>query len=144
MKKILYATMLVLFLSGCSYSIDIKVNTFSPFQPIFYFDKPFFLKPMGNDVPLKDFSIVTEIKDKWDYKSPVWSFVIDNKAKKKIDKISYGNVPDGFTEVIKSKKLKSGVKYLAIAFGNGCRGEVEFYINESGSALDIGQNTTSH
>ena len=137
MKKILLFIMVSLFFIGCSYSIEISLFENRPFYPGFELDKPFFTKPVGSDVVLEDLSIVKEVEDKWDYSNPVWSIALQKGSKPNSKKIKYGEVPKGYSEVVMSGQLEANIKYLAIAFGGGGRGSIEFILNNEGKAIKI-------
>ena len=125
------------FIVGCSYSIEISLFNNSPFHPGFELSKPFFAKPIGGGVAIEDFSIVKKVADEWDYSNPVWSVALQKGSKTYLDKIVYGEVPKGYNEVVQSGELEASIKYLAIAFGGGGRGSIEFMINSQGKASKI-------
>lgn len=114
--------------AGCSYSFDISITWDDPFHPIFVMEKPYWAAPKGKTVHISNMGIYTKKNNDWDYRNPIWSFGLESGFSKKVKRIKYGEVPEGFNEYKPSKELKADVEYLVLGFGAGGRGNVQFKI----------------
>ncbi|MFZ6731837.1 hypothetical protein ACO0LG_07940 [Undibacterium sp. Ji42W] len=129
-KKFLFLSfLLILFCAaGCSYKIEITPFELHAEKPIFIFSKPITASPIGKMriVPLNNFKIVQKKNDRWDYDNPLWDFGLQPGATLEVEKLRYASLPAGYVETVKAKKLERGLTYMAIGFGPGSSGSVEF------------------
>ena len=59
-------------------------------------------------------------------REPVWRIV--NDEPKKITELTYGNIPEGFREIIKAKKLLKGKEYCILVVGSNFAGNASFVL----------------
>lgn len=62
----------------------------------------------------------------WDYKHPVWSFELSPGDSTTLQRVTYGDVPDGYVETKKAEFLSPGRRYLAVGMAPSAGGSVEF------------------
>jgi len=65
----------------------------------------------------------------WDYKHPVWSFELSPGSSMSLKRVTYGDVPFGYSETTKAAALESGTQYLAVSTAPGSGGSVEFVVH---------------
>jgi hypothetical protein len=120
---------------GCSYRFEITLNQIIPYNPEFRLEKPYFITPIGGEVPIENFSVITKKNGEWNYEDPVWRIDAENGRNKRVKAIKYGIIPEGFIESSENRNLKSNTPYLAIGFSAGGHSSLEFYFNTEGVAV---------
>jgi hypothetical protein len=119
--------LLVTFLAGWSSRFIVKVNQVSGMPPSFEF---FGEGSHAGKIRINSFFVVRKgVGGKWDYKHPVWSFKLPPGSGEELSTVTYGQVPNGFTEVVSAAALSSGTTYLATALGMGADGDAQFDAN---------------
>lgn len=125
--QVLYAlaiTLTVLPLGACSYAFGIAVIQ-QPDQGLYFVLSR---TPPPKAVDLNQFMVVRRASGSWDYKHPAWSFALPPGSYRKVQQIVYGVVPPHFLEDVKPEPLSPSIEYLAVGFGAGSVGEVEFVV----------------
>ena len=125
MKMLLKAAAFFLFfpltLFGMSFKYDITVVNESSSSTSFVLAK-------GKEGAAVNTFLVVKRDDagRWDYKHPAWSFELPPGSSNSLKKVTYGHVPDGYSETTKAETLKQGEQYLVVGTAPGSGGSVEF------------------
>ena len=126
--KILSLSVLSLVLCGFSSSLTVKVSQDLGGVPVFEISKNSTSRP-GDGVEINVLLVVQKnASGEWDYKKPLWEFKLDPGSAKALSTVTYGSLPDGFTEVVKASSLVRGTHYLVACRGPGAGGSSEFIV----------------
>ena len=99
---------LFLFLTGCSYEIKLSAVINEDCSVDVRFED-------GNP-QIKYILVAEAVDEKFNYKESIWE--IDGNYKR-IEKFSYGHLPEGFDQVIAPTPLVSGKNYFFVVQGSG-------------------------
>ena len=112
MSKISFLILTSISLTSCSRGVDVLVTENS--------DKTIFTMKKGSFLEFGElcFNRIEVLKGE----DTVWSFYSPNNCIG-LKSLTYGDVPNGFSEIVKSQKLISGREYLIVARGYGWYGE---------------------
>lgn len=125
-SRIFFLFAAALALCGFSSKFNIKVIQQDHNVPSFELSKNTMLR-MSDGVEINTFLVVQKNKSgQWDYRNPAWSFALVPGSAKILSTVTYGQVPDGFTEKAKASGLISGAHYLAVGLSPGSGGSAEF------------------
>lgn len=81
----------------------------------------------GRDpVRVVNFAVYAERDGKWDYAQPLWQITAVSTKGVAARSISYGVVPEGFTEAASAQELASGIVYQAVGIAPNAVGAVDF------------------
>ena len=109
MKLSIYKLILIaLLLTGCSYEIKLtaEVNQDCSVDVMFEDGSP----------QIRYIAVAEAVGEKFDHKEPIWE--IDGNYNK-IEKFTYGHLPEGFDQVVGPMPLMSGKNYFFIVKGSG-------------------------
>lgn len=120
--------LIVLCVVGCSFKFEIIPFELNTDAPLFKFSKPIMSPPRGKAtvVELNRFMILQKTSNSWDYEHPLWAFELPPGSALNVEQFRYGHTPLGYIESVTAKKLTLGIEYLAIGFGPGSAGSLEF------------------
>ncbi len=116
--------------AGVAYSISVIVENLGSTSPLFRFSKPAYAPPKGitSRVGLEKFVIVAKDVRGWDFGNPLWLLASPLGTRLEVEKVGYGTVPEGLTEIAVAKPLSAGVAYRALVFAGAGVGSVEFVL----------------
>ena len=114
-----------------SYGFEITIDNLNSNQPVFRFVKPLLVPPRWTKatINLNSFAIYAKRSGAWDYKHPLWGIGLEFGSYLKIQEISYGIVPEGFTETIKAQPLLFEETYQVNGTAAGGYGDGEFILS---------------
>lgn len=123
--KLLYVFIFAFFALGFSSSFNIIVEPNGQ-QTLFKLEKLNPITRIQTNVELTSFMVVEKKVGDWDYSNPLWAFELKPGTSLEVKQFNYGEVPNGFMETAKPRKLLSGGAYMAVAFGPGMGSSSEF------------------
>lgn len=124
--KLLFICLTIFLLCGFSSRFGIKVAQQDHELLSFELSKSSLIGASKN-VEINSFLVAEKNEaGQWDYKKPMWAFDLSPGSSTPLSKITYGQVPAGFTETTKAKALMHGVHYMAVGLSPGAGGSVEF------------------
>lgn len=138
--KYLLLALCCLVLSGCEETFSLEVGGFSGDRPIFKMEEEVLLTRIYVESRLPEPEDETGLsirKTSWHISVPRWEDRFIAKGKP-IETITYGQLPEGFTEDIAPEKLIPGKYYNARAYSsNRGYGIVVFKIVEDGETFEV-------
>ena len=116
MKYRIHIFLFFLFI-GCTYWFKMVVDGVDPFRPVFKSEESFWNILTGNTFFVSSFRVDIYDIEKRELRKKVWHF--GRTEEKDLEKIVYGETPEGFKEYVVAEKLLPETDYMVDAYGKG-------------------------